>query len=96
VAEFLPPRMPEDDAQPVSQEPPHATPQPELYGDPEPPPPLDERLDEEALARATAVGTEREAGSLGRLISVIVSVGLAWALAVGITAWVLGLFLARG
>ena len=86
--------MPEDDEQPVSQ----LTPEPELYGDPEPPPPLNDepQLDEEALARATRVDIEHGTGSLARLISVIVSVGLAWALAVAITAWLLGLFLARG
>jgi hypothetical protein len=36
------------------------------------------------------------AGPLGRLVSLIVTVGLAWALTVAITAWLLGLFLARG
>jgi hypothetical protein len=35
-------------------------------------------------------------GDIGRLISLIVSVGLAWALTVAITAWLLGLFLSRG
>jgi hypothetical protein len=30
------------------------------------------------------------------LLSIIVSVGLAWALTVAITAWLLGLFLTRG
>jgi hypothetical protein len=80
--------MPEDEPEPVSQ----PTPAPELYGEPEPPPVLDEA----ALAAATRVQVERGPGSLGRLISVIVSVGLAWALVVAITAWTLGLFLARG
>lgn len=35
-------------------------------------------------------------GALGRLISLVISVGLAWALVVAITAWLLGLLLARG
>jgi hypothetical protein len=35
-------------------------------------------------------------GSFGRLLSLVISVGLAWALVVAITAWLLGLFLARG
>ncbi|MCI0346350.1 MAG: hypothetical protein L0221_13055, partial [Chloroflexi bacterium] len=43
-----------------------------------------------------AVSSRSGPGSLARLISVIISVGLAWALVVAITAWVLGLFLARG
>ena len=93
--------MPEDDTEPVSQaearqatEPELFTPEPERFGDPEPP----LQLDEDALARATraVVPGDRGPGSLARLLSVIVSVGLAWALAVAITAWLLGLFLARG
>jgi hypothetical protein len=91
--------MPEDDAQSGSQPPsepvPQPTPSPELYGSPEPPPVV---LDEAVLRRIERgdVGVRRGSGSLGRLISVIVSVGLAWALVVGITAWLLGLFLTRG
>jgi hypothetical protein len=38
----------------------------------------------------------RRPAALGRLISLIITVGLAWALTVAITAWVLGLFLSRG
>lgn len=83
--------MPEERSQPESQPSP-VTPYAELYGDPEPPP----VLDEEALARATSPAAARGVGSLGRLVSVIVSVGLAWALVVAISAWVLGTFLARG
>jgi hypothetical protein len=30
------------------------------------------------------------------LLSLVISVGLAWALVAAITAWLLGLFLARG
>lgn len=40
--------------------------------------------------------TRTRPGSLGRLISLVISVGLAWALVVAITAWLLGLLLARG
>ena len=36
------------------------------------------------------------AGAFARLVALIISVGLAWALTVAITAWVLGLFLTRG
>jgi hypothetical protein len=46
-----------------------------------------------SLGRATK---RRRPGPLGRLVSLIISVGLAWALVVAITAWLLGLFLARG
>lgn len=38
----------------------------------------------------------RGPGPLGRLVSLIITVGLAWALTVAITAWLLGLFLTRG
>ena len=33
---------------------------------------------------------------LARVIALVISVGLAWAIAVALSAWVLGLFLARG
>ena len=33
---------------------------------------------------------------MGRLVSLIITVGLAWALTVAITVWLLGLFLSRG
>jgi hypothetical protein len=70
-------------------------PAPEVYGDPEAPP---ARVEPEPVAapRPDARRTTTRPGTLGRLISVIVSVGLAWALVVAITAWLLGLFLARG
>ncbi|MEX0874229.1 MAG: hypothetical protein WD646_05875 [Actinomycetota bacterium] len=35
-------------------------------------------------------------GPLARVLALIVSVGLAWAIALALTAWLLGLFLARG
>ncbi|MEX2393710.1 MAG: hypothetical protein WD826_04440 [Actinomycetota bacterium] len=42
-----------------------------------------------------APGTPKPA-PMARLISLIITVGLAWALTVAITAWLLGLFLTRG
>jgi len=35
-------------------------------------------------------------GPLARVIALVISVGLAWAIAVALSAWLLGLFLARG
>jgi hypothetical protein len=101
--------MPEADGEPASQVPlppdrfgdpePPATPA-ELYGRPAPPP---ERVEAEpvgsppvAVPAEAGPTTRSRPGALGRLISVIVSVGLAWALVVAITAWLLGLFLTRG
>jgi hypothetical protein len=70
-----------------------ATPEADLYHDPAPPTP--EPLVSEPPTKDLGSVRTRP-GSLGRLISVIVSVGLAWALVIAITAWLLGLFLARG
>lgn len=50
----------------------------------------------EHRAPVAARSAPRRPGPLGRLLSIIVSVGLAWALTVAITAWLLGLFLTRG
>jgi hypothetical protein len=35
-------------------------------------------------------------GPLARVIALVISVGLAWAIAVALSAWLLGLFLTRG
>lgn len=45
---------------------------------------------------ATPTPTRTRPGALGRLVSLVISVGLAWALVVAITAWLLGLLLGRG
>jgi hypothetical protein len=87
--------MPEEDGEPASQVPlppgrfgdpdaPAEPVSPEVVAAPQPPP-----------APVAALRSGRP-GSLGRLISVIVSVGLAWAIVVASTAWLLGLFLTRG
>jgi hypothetical protein len=49
-----------------------------------------------APERPARVAEPRRSGALARLISLVITVGLAWALAVAVTAWLLGLFLARG
>jgi hypothetical protein len=77
--------MPEPPERPAT----HVTPEVERYGEPAPPPASPVAVQRVPRAR-------RRPGALARLISLIVSVGLAWALVVAITAWLLGLFLARG
>lgn len=48
--------------------------------------------------RAGAEAPARRAGPgpLARLVSIVITIGLAWALTVAVTAWLLGLFLSRG
>ena len=88
MAEFLPPSMPEPPRADGASVP-EPVPVPEQVPVPEPaptPPPV-----------PSAPSKRRSAsGGLGKLISLIVSVGLAWALTVAITAWLLSLFLSRG
>jgi hypothetical protein len=86
MAEFLPPSMPEP--QPIPHDPP--------AGPPPPAPPMPAEPVAAAPVAAEPRPTRRAPGALARLVSLIVSVGLAWALTVAITAWLLGLFLARG
>lgn len=120
MAEFLSPRMPDEDGETASsttgdarsaapRDPRGAGGQvplpPDRFGapdgplTPEPPPEEPQPVVEAPPAPATrpaVVAVAPRPGSLARLISVIVSVGLAWALTVAVTAWLLGLFLARG
>jgi hypothetical protein len=76
--------MPEHPTEPVTQH----TPEPELYGDPSPP--------DDPTPPPVRLRERRRPSAFGRLVSLIVSVGLAWALVVAMTAWLLGLFLTRG
>jgi len=41
-------------------------------------------------------GSDAQPGSVGRVIAIIISAGLAWATVVTIVAWLLGRLLARG
>lgn len=95
--------MPEPDGEPASQVPlppgrfgdPDAPPQTEQIDVPDGPAAID-RPPQEDPPQQPPVVRRSGPGALARLISVIVSVGLAWALFVAVTAWVLGVFLTRG
>ena len=61
------------------------------------PPSMPEEHSPHGNVSATPHPLERSRkAAFGRLISLIISIALAWALTVAITAWLLGLVLTRG